>query len=203
MTTRHNLYYPITTPSLPTTTGDPRLFPIIMGAHDMVSNGGWPSPTRPDAYVDCLVCADCGLRLESVHRYADGAALFALYTWEPGALWNSPPERCDALAPPSVAETTPARDHADRAERASDLAQEVWEESDAREELYAGMPPAYAPLDTVVIFSRFHPFPLIRFCHEPDDPPERCARHVPMSAYARAEIAVRIHGRHHTYHRRP
>ena len=78
--------------------GDARLYPIIMGAHDMVSRGGWSSPTRADAYVDCLVYADCGLRLESVHRYADGATLFAHYTREPGAPWNSPPDRCDALA---------------------------------------------------------------------------------------------------------
>lgn len=78
--------------------GDTRLYPIIMRAHDMVSNGSSPSPARADAYVDCLVCADCGLLLESVHRYADGAALFALYTWEPGALWNSLPDRCDTLA---------------------------------------------------------------------------------------------------------
>ena len=97
---------------------------------------------------------------------------------------------------------TPARDYADRAAWASDLAQEDWEESDAREELYVGMPPAYMPLGTVVVLNRFYPSPIIRFCHEPDDPPERCARHVPMSVYPRAEIALRIRGRHHT-HRRP
>ena len=77
---------------------DARRFPIIMGAHATVSNGGRPSRTRPDVYVDYLVCADCGLRLESLHRYADSAALFVLYTREPGALWNSPTDRCDALA---------------------------------------------------------------------------------------------------------
>lgn len=97
---------------------------------------------------------------------------------------------------------TPARDHADLAVWASDLAQEAWEESETREVLYARMPPAYASLDTVVISSQFDPFPIIRFCHEPDDPPERCARHMPMSVYARAEITARIRGRHHT-HRRP
>lgn len=109
MTTRHNLYDPVVAGAGAGAfhNGDPRLYPIIMGAHDMAPNGGWPSPANPDACVDCLVCADCGLRLESVHRYADGAALSALYTWEPGAPWNSPPDRCDALAPPSLARTTP------------------------------------------------------------------------------------------------
>ena len=97
---------------------------------------------------------------------------------------------------------TPAKDYADLAAWASDLAQEAWEKSDAREELYARTPPAFVPADTVVIVSRFDSSPIIRFCHEPDDPPERCARHVPTSAYARAEIAARIRGRHHT-HRRP
>ena len=108
MTTRHNLYYPTVAAGAGAFhNGDARQYPIITGAHDMVSNGGWPSPANPDAYVDCLVCADCGLRLESMHRYADGAALFALYTWEPGAPWNSPPDRCDALAPPSLSRMTP------------------------------------------------------------------------------------------------
>ena len=38
--------------------GDPRLYLIITCAHDMAPNGGWPSPTNPDAYVDYLVCAE-------------------------------------------------------------------------------------------------------------------------------------------------
>ena len=205
MTTRHNRYYPIVaagdgrsttaTPACirsswalttwcPTAAGRRRRTP-------MPTLIAWCTPTAGCAWRACTGTPTAPPCLPHLGTRS-AVELPARPLRRPG----------DAFPGQDDARMTPARDYADLAGWASDLAQEVWEESDAREELYARTPPAFVPADTVVTFSRFYPSPIIRFCHEPDHPPERCARHVPMSLYARAEIAARIRGRHHT-HRRP